>query len=166
MDTARSPVPRRSARPPLTRSAGTDTLPLIHDDWISEGGDDSRRGGRLACCGKQWQSCGLTQCAVQQEELPEAQRAARRGRSQSSGPRARAAASACAARRQQRRCNGEQQESERPSSRRNTPNKAGTRNSTGANGGQGGGTGPPRCLDNCANNTPPNLTRQRRIATV
>ena len=28
-------------------------------------------------CGKQWQSCGLAQCAVQQEELPEAQRAAR-----------------------------------------------------------------------------------------
>jgi len=30
-----------------------------------------------AACGKQWQSCGLAQCAVQQEELPEAQRAAR-----------------------------------------------------------------------------------------
>ena len=43
MDTTRSPVPRRSARPPLTRSTGTDTSPLIHDDWISEGGDDSRR---------------------------------------------------------------------------------------------------------------------------
>jgi len=28
-------------------------------------------------CGKQWQSCGLARCAVQQEELPEAQRAAR-----------------------------------------------------------------------------------------
>jgi len=28
-------------------------------------------------CGKQWQSCGLAQCAVQQEELPETQRAAR-----------------------------------------------------------------------------------------
>jgi len=40
-------------------------------------------------CGKQWQSCGLAQCAVQQEELPEAQCAARRGRSQSSGRRAR-----------------------------------------------------------------------------
>jgi len=32
----------------------------------------------------------------------------------------------------------------------------------------GGGTAPPcpRCLDNCTNNTPPNPTGQRRIATV
>jgi len=32
---------------------------------------------RASSCGKQWQSCGLARCAVQQEELPEAQRAAR-----------------------------------------------------------------------------------------
>ena len=75
-----------------------------------------------------------------------AARGARRG---GDGPRAaraaaagRAAASACAARRQQRRCNGEEQESERRSPRRNTPNKAGTRNSTGANVGQGGARPP------------------------
>ena len=82
----------------------------------------------LPTCGKQWQSCGLAQYAVQQEELLEAQRAAWFG---GDGPRAagagRAAASACAARRQQRRCNGEEQESERCSTRQNTPNKAGTR---------------------------------------
>jgi len=40
-----------------------------------------------------------------------------------------------------KRKQGEEPESERRSTRRNT-NKA--------------GTGPPRCLDNCANNTPPN----------
>ena len=70
-----------------------------------------------------------------------ARRAARRGRSQSSGRRARCGQHA--ARRQQRRCNGEEHhESERRSTRRNTPNKAGTRNSTGANGGQGGARAP------------------------
>ena len=41
-----------------------------------------------------------------------------------------------------RRCKGEEQESERRRPRRNTPNKAGTRNSTGANGGQGGARPP------------------------
>jgi len=67
-------------------------------------------------CGKQWQSRGSAQCAVQQqqEELPEAQRAARGAARGGDGPRAagarRAAASVCAARKQQRRCNGEEQE--------------------------------------------------------
>jgi len=93
-------------------------------------------GSRAHC------KCGAlrrSQCAMQQEELPEAQRAARRGRSPSSGRwarcgrRVRSAQTAGDAKRKQ----GEDPESERCSTRRNT-NKA--------------GTGPPRCLDNCANN--------------
>jgi len=95
-------------------------------------------------CGKQWQSCGLAQCAVQQEELPEAQRAARGAAGTVPEQRAQGALRPARAQRaEQRRCNGEEQEIERRSSRRKTPNKAGTRNSTGANGGEGGARAPP-----------------------
>ena len=96
---------------------------------------------RSGPCGKQWQSCGLARCAVQQEELPEAQRAARRGRSQSSGRRARCGQRVRSAQ-TAGRCNGDEQENERRSTRRNTPNKSGTRNSTNTNNRQGGARAP------------------------
>jgi len=71
-----------------------------------------------------------SQCAVQQEELPEAQRAARRAQGALRPARARRADSIGDATEWQ----GEEPESERRSTRRNT-NKA--------------GTAPQRCLDNC-----------------
>ena len=74
--------------PPKSVTTGTGTG---SNTYAQETGDElmclvfgqTTRG--RAECGKQWQSCGLARCAVQQEELPEAQRAARRGRSPSSG---------------------------------------------------------------------------------
>jgi len=89
---------------------------------------------------------------VQQEELPEAQRAARRGRPQSSGRRARcgqrvrSAQTAEDAKEKNKKANAADHDETHQTRRAPETARALTA-------GRGGHGPPTRCLDNCANNT-------------